>query len=331
MRFSNIACGRFAPSSRAMTRIATLALALVVSLGAPACKRKVDAPGQAAGQANATSVPSAAAKDPPADGVYRYLVGGDARNDSAKVLPWAFGQFKDRGASAFIFLGDMEIAGALDEHFDKELCDCGDILFYPTLGNHEVIAFSRTDAQKKFHERFLGTTRTPVTSVFEDKVVYSVDLKGGLHFIALDNVSQRGFGSDQLKWLEDDLSKANAASGVKHIVVGMHKPLAKNGITKHAMDEDGEAAVKESDAALELLQKHKVEIIFASHLHALRRFTQGNITAYISGGLGAPLLSDSEYHHVLQMDVSDAKIDVSVLKFPGPQDHGPDKDDDEKE
>ncbi len=255
----------------------------------------------------------------------RYIVGGDSRNDSDHVVAWAFQQAKARRASAFFFLGDMELTPQLDAHFQGELAQLDAIPFYPVLGNHEIrfmgkMPFGQVEAEKEYREHFLETPRTPVHSSIEGRVVYSVDLLGGLHFVALDNVSQAGFGAEQLRWLSADLDRASANPATKYIVVGMHKPLARNGITNHSMDEDGPEAIAESDAALALFQKHHVALIVMSHLHEFDELSLGGIRAYVTGGLGAPLSAREPargFHHFLQLDVGDTGIDVSVVRFEG--------------
>jgi hypothetical protein len=87
--------------------------------------------------------------------------------------------------------------------------------FYPVLGNHEIKAFGFMSvgvagAERAFRARFLATARTPVRSALPDRVVYSADLPGGVHFVALDNVTENGFGAPQLAWLADDLSRRRA-------------------------------------------------------------------------------------------------------------------------
>jgi hypothetical protein len=255
----------------------------------------------------------------------RYIVGGDSRDDASHVLPWAFKEAKSRDATAFFFLGDMELTPELDAHFASVLPLLDPIPFYPALGNHEVRVFgfvplAHHSAEKAFKERFLGTARTPITSSIEDKVVYSVDLPGGVHFVALDNVSQQGFGAPQLAWLGHDLDAARAREGVRYIVVGMHKPLAHNGVSTHGMDSDGAQAVADSDAALALFVKAKVSLLVASHVHAFAHFNQAGIDSYITGGLGAPLDrsgADRAFHHFLQLDVGDDAIHVTVVRFDG--------------
>ncbi len=260
----------------------------------------------------------------------RYIVGGDSRDDASHVLPWAFREAKARGASGFFFLGDMELTPELDAHFASELPLLDPVPFYPALGNHEVRVFGfvpigKAQAEKAFRTRFLGTPRTPITSSITDKVVYSVDMPGGVHFIALDNVSQNGFGSAQLAWLGLDLEHASQDPAVRHIVVGMHKPLAHNGISTHGMDGDGAPAIAESDAALALFVRYKVSLLVASHVHEFAHFSQANIDSYITGGLGAPLDNsgpEHAFHHFLQLDVTDDKIHVSVVRFDGVQTFG---------
>jgi len=296
------------------TKALSLLVLFLVGCGAP--------PG--ASGSPARTVDPAAATILPA-GTVRIVVGGDSRNDFSHVLPWAFREAKARKASAFFFLGDMELTPGLDRTFEEELQRLDPVPFYPALGNHEVsvfgfIPFERARAVRRFRERFLGTARTPVASSLPDKVVYSVDLPGGVHFVALDNVSQAGFGADQLAWLGADLDQARALPATRYIVVGMHKPLAKNGVATHGMDADGADAIRESDAALALFVSHAVTLIIASHVHQFSHFTQAGISSYVTGGLGAPLTAtgpEHAFHHFLQLDVTDAGIKVDVVRFDG--------------
>ncbi len=263
---------------------------------------------------------------PPPDGVVRFLVGGDSRDDGSHVLPWALQEAKARGASAFFFLGDMELTPSFDAHFRNELHGLEPIAFYPVLGNHEVkllglLGVGQSHAEKEFRKHFLDTTQTPVRSALGEKIVYSANLPGGVHFVALDNVSQKGFGKDQLEWLSADLDQARFDPNVRHIFVGMHKPLAHNHVSTHGMDGDGADAIAESEEALALFQKARVELILESHVHQFARYEQGGIRCYITGGLGAPLDHsgpEHAFHHVLVIDVAKTgAVDVDVVRFDG--------------
>ena len=269
--------------------------------------------------------------DEPPPGVIRLAIGGDSRNDSSDVVPWAFKETTKRGAKAFFFLGDLKITRAADKLFVPQLSALGGVHFYPLIGNHEVELFGAIrefdsrHAVKEFKEDFLKASAVNLAQ-FADLVVYSADLGDAVHFIALDNVSRRGegFGADQLAWLEGDLSAATAAKKV--ILVGMHKALANNPVTTHAMDEDGVNAVKDSDAALALFKKYKVAMVFVSHSHMYASYNQDGIEMRLTGGLGAPVVkglaeADGGFHHFLLVDVplgnNQDALKVEVVKFPG--------------
>jgi hypothetical protein len=272
--------------------------------------------------------------DQPPPGVTRLAIGGDSRDDHAGVVSWAFQEASKRGAKAFFFLGDLELTPSDDELFLRKLPDLGNLLFYPAMGNHEVetLGFVRMPAPesrervKEFKDKFVKAHGVNFANV-GDAVAYSADLEGGIHLIALDNVSRKGegFGSEQLKWLASDLDAAQAAG--KIILVGMHKGLAKNPVTTHAMDEDGPSATQDSDAALALFKKYKVAMVFVSHSHMYAAYNQDGLEVRLTGGLGAPLVkglseAGGGFHHLLLVDVprpgSNAPLLVQVVKFPRP-------------
>ena len=120
--------------------------------------------------------------------------------------------------------------------------------------------------------------------------------------------------------LAADLDRATADAQVHYIIVGMHKPLAHNGVTRHSMDRDGTQAIADSEAALALFQQHHVAAIFASHDHRYASFVQGGIPSYITGGLGAPLdrkAGPEAFHHLLELDFTTRGLAVHVVRFDG--------------
>jgi hypothetical protein len=267
--------------------------------------------------------------DQPQRGVIRLAIGGDSRNDTSHVLPWAFRESRKRDAKAFLFLGDLEITRLEDKLIAKQLVGLGGVPFYPVVGNHEVEFLGALrlsngrHAGEEFKEDFLRVPGVKLAPLPE--VVYSVDLADGIHFIALDNVSRKGegFGNKQLDWLEGDLKAAKVAG--KRILVGMHKPLAKNPITTHSMDEDGMGAMEDSRRALALFKNYGVAMVFVSHSHMYASYNQEGIEMRLTGGLGAPLVKglsevDGGFHHFLLLDVpptADKTLRVEVVKFQG--------------
>jgi 3',5'-cyclic AMP phosphodiesterase CpdA len=221
----------------------------------------------------------------------------------------------------------MEITPELDRWFRDELAQLTPVSFFPVLGNHEILQFGFLtvgfeQAERSFRVKFLDSVHGAPMSALAARIVYSVDLPGGVHFVALDNVTQRGFGAEQMTWLEGDLTKAAGNVATRYIIVGMHKPLVGNGVSRHGMEADGAQAQADSAAALALFKKNNVALILMSHVHQFAKLEMAGIPAYITGGLGAPLDNvgaEHAFHHFLQIDVSDAGMQVSVVKFGGVQ------------
>jgi len=115
------------------------------------------------------------------------------------------------------------------------------------------------------------------------------------------------------------LDSSRADPQIRYIVVGMHKPLAKNGVSTHGMDKDGPEALQDSDAALALFVSHRVSLIVASHVHEFASFTQAAFPATSAEGSGPLDRSGPEhaFHHFLQVDVDDNGLHVSVVRFDG--------------
>jgi hypothetical protein len=282
---------------------------------------------------------------PPPLAAATLFIGGDARDDRAKVMPWAIAEAKKAGAGAFVFLGDMELTSSLDSLFLRELTELP-MPFYPVIGNHEVLSLGvlglhERHNEKRFHQLFLGTERTKVTSQMDDRVIYGVALPGKVYLLAVDNVSGKGFGERQLALMKEDLDAAAAArqrGEVRYLIVGMHKALAKNGVTTHAMDEDGAQAIADSEAAERLFREHGVDLIFASHDHLYAKIEARRcqpaapgctpvIETHLTGGLGAPLdrrkkPGASAIHHVLRLEVDPPGrpgLQVELVPFPDPK------------
>jgi Calcineurin-like phosphoesterase len=298
----------------------------------------------------AAGIPTEARKVPA--GHVTYLVGGDSRGDTGHVLPWAFDQARAVSAKGFIFLGDMEWSRKCDDHFAaEEINHLGSIPLYPTLGNHEVRWFGakayspekQARIEAEFQARFLKSNGVSlpveISAAPRPRIFYSIDLdsgdaaatdgKKGLHFIALDNVSDGGFGRLQIDWLKKDL--ATAGKNARWVIVGMHKPFVGTCVGKHSMAEDAEVGTRDSQEVLRILAgendaKRVVNAIFTSHAHYYAKFDHEiagvKIPTYVTGGLGAHLKpchceTCRSFHHVLQLDVSGEQFEVSVIRWRG--------------
>ncbi len=109
---------------------------------------------------------------------------------------------------------------------------------------------------------------------------YSFDHKG-VHFIALDNVSDPGakIGETQLAWLAQDLAgRAQDAP----IVVLTHRPLFD-------LEPKWDWATRDGDKALALLMPHPNVTVFYGHIHQEHHHQTGHIAHHAAKSLIFPL------------------------------------------
>jgi Calcineurin-like phosphoesterase len=109
---------------------------------------------------------------------------------------------------------------------------------------------------------------------------YSFDHKG-VHFIALDNVSDPGarIGDAQLDWLKGDLSKQAKDA---RIVVFTHRPLFD-------LVPKWDWATRDGDQAVALLMPYSNVAVFYGHIHQENYRITGHIAHYAAKSLIFPL------------------------------------------
>lgn len=109
---------------------------------------------------------------------------------------------------------------------------------------------------------------------------YSFDHKG-VHFIALDNVSDPGarIGDEQLEWLKADLAKQ--ASDAR-IVVLTHRPLFD-------LAPKWDWATRDGDKAVALLMPYSNVTVFYGHIHQEHHQMTGHIAHHAAKSLIFPL------------------------------------------
>jgi Calcineurin-like phosphoesterase len=109
---------------------------------------------------------------------------------------------------------------------------------------------------------------------------YTFDHKG-VHFIALDNVSDPGgsLGDAQLAWLRQDLATQGPAG---RIVVFAHRPL-------FPLVPKWDWATRDGDKALALLMPHPNVTVFYGHIHQENHHMTGHIAHHSAKSLIYPL------------------------------------------
>jgi hypothetical protein len=103
----------------------------------------------------------------------------------------------------------------------------------------------------------------------------------GMHFIALDNVSQPqgSIGDTQLAWLEARI--ASLPKGVP-LVVFAHRPLFD-------LYPEWDWATHDGARAIEILQRHDPVTVFYGHIHQEHHHMTGRIAHHASRSLVFPL------------------------------------------
>jgi hypothetical protein len=109
---------------------------------------------------------------------------------------------------------------------------------------------------------------------------YRFDHKG-VHFIALDNVSDRGttLGAEQLAWLQAELAKLDREAP---LVVLAHRPL-------FPLVPQWDWHTRDGDQALALLMPHKNVTVFYGHIHQEHHQMTGHIAHHSARSLIFPL------------------------------------------
>jgi 3',5'-cyclic AMP phosphodiesterase CpdA len=127
---------------------------------------------------------------------------------------------------------------------------------------------------------------------------YTFDHKG-VHFIALDNVSDPGakIGDEQLAWLKADLAKQSKDTPV---VVLTHRPLFD-------LEPRWDWATRDGAQAMEILQTHPKVTVFYGHIHQENHTTTGAIQHHSAKSLifALPAPGSQEKRAPLPFDPAD--------------------------
>lgn len=243
-----------------------------------------------------TTAPADDAKTP-----FSFLIEGDNRtNDDAhaavaKALAQAPGDF-------IVNTGDLVENGGRPElwqkFFDIEEPVLRDRCLFAAVGNHELI-----DAAGTSFLRYFGEDTPGVTGL---RRLYRTVRWENTRFFFL-NGTDEFTGSDERRWLDDELGKADGEKDlVWRIVVVHHGPWSSS---VHGNN------LKIWNAGLiDSFRAHKIDLFLSGHDHVYERGDFKGILYVVSGGGGAPLYAagdpisstrkaESTYHFI------EAKID----------------------
>ena len=235
---------------------------------------------------------------PPDKTEWHFVVSGDSRNCGDLIMP-AIARGASRDQAAFYWhLGDFRAIYEYDEDMlSRKSMDFSDytkmawddflqmqiapfqaahLPVFLGIGNHETIP---PKTRGEYVARFADWLDSPALkdqrladdpNAHEPRTYYHWK-QAGIDFIYLDNASDDQFDKDQMKWFNRVLKNDVSDSGVKSIVVGMHKALPDSLGNWHSMGETPQGiysgrCVYKSLASAQA-KAHKQVYVLASHSH----------------------------------------------------------------
>jgi hypothetical protein len=230
---------------------------------------------------------------------WTFVVGGDSRNCGDVVMPavaagaaahnaqlyWHLGDFRAIYDFDEDFLAQPERAGrhvssgdyerlAWDDFIQSQLVPFGKIPVFLALGNHETTSPKiRTEYLTNFADWLT------VPAIREQRLrdepkdhrlrAYYHWIQGGVDFVTLDNATEDQFDSQQLRWFDGVISRAEKNPEVRAIAVGMHAALPDSLASDHSMNDwaQGEKSGRRVYGRLVAARRVKPVYIFASHSH----------------------------------------------------------------
>jgi hypothetical protein len=227
----------------------------------------------------------------------KFFVYGDTRDGTAihdQIAEWIIEAYKaDPAFQTFILAtGDLVDSGDLEWMWDKQLFDplyrkirtvFANLAFLPAMGNHE----GNGALFKKYF---------PMP--FVDQRYWSFDY-GPAHVVMLDQYSPFEEGTDQYKWLKNDL----AASTKTWKFIVMHMP----GWSASENNIDVQRSI------VSLAEQYGVAAIFAGHNHYYARADVNGVTHITAGGGGAPLyVPNPKAPNVIVTSMTHSFVEVSI-------------------
>jgi len=233
---------------------------------------------------------------------FRFVVFGDTRTGHA-IYRKALDIAKKQSPSFVINVGDIiEQPGNRGQWEDfMKMSDrfMKTIPYYAVPGNHDI---SGEASEALFKEFFTQPG---------NELYYSFRHHGSL-FIVLAS-PRKDFRTAQFEWLKSELANAEGAA---HTFIFMHHPLFG--------PKDEFAGIKGGGQDFRsrfhrLCVEHRVDVVFAGHMHLYHKRMVDDVLYVITGGGGAPLHTQSQdeggFHHLVVVDVIGEALRMQTVQI----------------
>ncbi len=230
---------------------------------------------------------------PPSDH-FNFAVMGDNKN-SFKTFDQILKDLDTQDYTFAIDVGDLVFDGEKVKYqIFYHMIEKVKTPFLVAIGNHDI----REGGAKNYLEIF-------------GKFYYSFDYGNSL-FIILDDANEERIDAVQMGWLEEQLQKK-----YQHKFVFLHVPPfdPRPKITHSLSDKQN------AKDFMNLMEKYKPDIVFASHIHAYFDEVRNGINYVITGGAGSELWGKDPEHyfnHYIKVEIAGDKVTKEVVKFPSP-------------
>ena len=226
---------------------------------------------------------------------FAFAVLGDNKGNYSFFEPLLHDIDHNAGIDFAIDVGDLVSEGKKGKyrHFINQVQENLTIPFLAAIGNHDL-----NNGSSDTYQEIFGRT------------YYSFSI-GKSYFIVLDATTESGFSKTELRWLEDELQRAQTS---KARFIFMHvPPFDPRGDGFHKCLPE-----KDANDLLDLFRRYSVTHLFASHIHGYFSGVWQGIPYTITGGAGGGLQgNDPEhfFHHYLKVHVSNGKVDIMTKRI----------------
>jgi Icc-related predicted phosphoesterase len=270
--------------------LAVASIASATNSPQPASGQQQATPSRAQGSTAAANGPNFDVTTEPPGDRFTFIVYGDTRfmdpNDTRHSNPTARVALVHKIAKEKPFFvavsGDLVFEGSnvqewLEYERETKVWRDQSVTVFPAIGNHDLRGGDAA-ALANYFPRF---------PLIDSKRWYSVR-SGNVELLVLDSNANDNPGSQQAKWLEDNLSIVPDA--IDFVVIVLHHPPYTES-TAHMLGGGHEARKQEQELA-QIIEGHQAKmrakiLVIAGHVHNYERYERGGVMYIVSGGGGA--------------------------------------------